>query len=188
MPHGHLSRPISSQPGRMYARWLFLALRTSQDVVKPKFGETPLLGDPMNTCSLRALLKGAMSASVPLKVILVEDHVSFRQVLAFLLSDDPGLEVVAQVGSLAQAREALDGGLDGAPDVAVLDLELPDGDGREIIGELRRSSPGVRIMVLSATVRFEDAEEVLRAGADVVRDKVRPYSTLAHEVRRLASR
>jgi DNA-binding NarL/FixJ family response regulator len=172
----------------MYARWLFLALRTSQDVVKPKFGETPLLGDPMNTCSLRALLKGAMSASVPLKVILVEDHVSFRQVLAFLLSDDPGLEVVAQVGSLAQAREALDGGLDGAPDVAVLDLELPDGNARELIGELRRSSPGIRTMVLSATVRAEHVEEVRRSGADAVLDKVRSYQTIAEELRRMSGR
>jgi DNA-binding NarL/FixJ family response regulator len=172
----------------VYARWLFLALRTSQDVVKPKFGETPLLGDPMNTCSLRALLKGTMSASVPLKVILVEDHVSFRQVLAFLLSDDPGLEVVAQVGSLAQAREALDGGLDGTLDVAVLDLELPDGDARELIGELRRSSPGIRIVVLSATVRAEHAEEVRRSGADVVLDKVRSYQTIAEELRRMSGR
>jgi DNA-binding NarL/FixJ family response regulator len=142
----------------------------------------------MNTCSLRALLKGAMSASVPLKVILVEDHVSFRQVLAFLLSDDPGLEVVAQVGSLAQAREALDGGLDGTLDVAVLDLELPDGDARELIGELRRSSPGIRIVVLSATVRAEHVEEVRRSGADAVLDKVRSYQTIAEELRRMSGR
>ena len=142
----------------------------------------------MNTCSFRASLKGAMSASVPLRVILVEDHVSFRRVLAFLLSDDPGLEVVAQVGSLAQARQALDGGLDGALDVAVLDLELPDGDARELIGELRRSSPGIRIVVLSATVRAEHAEEVRSSGADAVLDKVRSYQTIAEELRRMSGR
>ena len=90
---------------------------------------------------------------------------------------------------MAEAREALEGGdLDGPLDVAVVDLILPDGDGREIIGELRRSSPGVQIMVLSATVRFEDDEEILGAGADVVRDKVRSYSTIAQEVKRLAGR
>ena len=142
----------------------------------------------MNTCSFRASIKGAMSASVPLRVILVEDHVSFRRVLAFLLSDDPGLEVVAQVGSLAQAREALDGGLDGALDVAVLDLELPDGDARELIGELRRSSPGIRIVVLSATVGAEHAEEVRRSGADAVLDKVRSYQTIAEDIRRMSGR
>jgi DNA-binding NarL/FixJ family response regulator len=129
------------------------------------------------------------AATTPLKVMLVEDHVAFRQALNFLLSDEPELEVIAQAGSVAEAKEALEGGgLDGALDVAVVDLILPDGDGRELIGELRRSSPGVRIMVLSATVWAGDVEEVLRAGADAVHDKVRPYSTIAEEVIRLAGR
>jgi len=80
----------------------------------------------------------------------------------------------------------LDGGdLDGGLDVAVLDLTLPDGDGRDLIGDLRRSSPGIRIMVLSATVWSEHVEDVLRAGADEVRDKIISYWSLAEEVRRL---
>jgi DNA-binding NarL/FixJ family response regulator len=130
-----------------------------------------------------------MSATTPLKVMLVEDHLTFRQALTILLSDDPHLEVVAQAGSVAEAREALEGGgLDGALDVAVVDLALPDGDGRELIDELRRSSPGIRIMVLSATVWAEEVEEIRRAGADAVFDKVRSYWTIAEEVRRLAGR
>ena len=131
-----------------------------------------------------------MSATTPLKVMLVEDHVAFRQALTFLLADDPGLEVVAQAGSVAEAREALEGGvLDGALDVAVLDLALPDGDGGQLIGELRRSNPGVRVVVLSATVWNErDAEEARGAGADTVLDKVRSYWNIAEELRRLADR
>ena len=139
--------------------------------------------------SVRDLLRGTMSATAPLKVMLVEDHAAFRQALTFLLSDAPELEVVAQASSVAEAREVLEGGdLDGALDVAVLDLALPDGDGRELIGELRRSSPGIRIMVLSATVWASDVDEILGAGADAVLDKVRSYWTLAEEVRRLAGR
>jgi DNA-binding NarL/FixJ family response regulator len=130
-----------------------------------------------------------LGAGTTVGIMLVEDHAAFRQALTFLLSDEPELEVVAQAGSVSEAREALEGGgLKGALDVAVVDLVLPDGDGRELIGELRRSSPGIRIMVLSATVWSADVEEILRAGADVVRDKVRPYSTIAQEVRRLAGR
>src|SRR5215212_6812650 len=86
---------------------------------------------------------------------------------------------------LAEAREALGGR---RLDVAVVDLSLPDGDGTKLTEELRRSSPGVRVVVLSATVSAGDAEEVLRAGADAVLDKVRSYSTIAEEVRRLADR
>ena len=140
-------------------------------------------------CSVRGSLKGAMSATETLKVMLVEDHVAFRQALTFLLSDEPGLEVIAQAGSVAETREVLEGGsLDGAVDVALLDLVLPDGDGRELIGELRRTNSGIRIMVLSATIWAEHVEEVRSAGADAVVDKVRSYSTIAKEVRRLAGR
>ena len=128
-----------------------------------------------------------MSApTTPLKVMLVEDHVAFRQALLILLDNDPELEVVCQAGSLAEAKGALGGrGPDGVLDVAVLDLGLPDGDGRELISELRRRSPAVRIMVLSATVWTEEVEEIRRAGADTVLDKVRSYWSIAEEVRRL---
>jgi DNA-binding NarL/FixJ family response regulator len=117
--------------------------------------------------------------------MLVEDHIAFRQALAFLLSHKPDLEVVAQAGSLAEAREAL---LEGRLDVAVVDLGLPDGDGRELFAELRRSNPGVSVVVLSATIEAGHVEEVLRAGADAVLDKVEAPLIIAEEVRRLAGR
>jgi len=90
-----------------------------------------------------------MSETRKVRVILVEDHIAFRQALAFLLGREPDLEVVAQAGSLAQAREVL---VDGHIDVAVVDLSLPDGDGRDLIGELRRRHSGISVVVLSATI------------------------------------
>jgi len=124
-----------------------------------------------------------MSATKSIRVMLVEDHIAFRQALAFLLSHEPDLEVVAQAGSLAQAREAL---VDRRLDVAMVDLGLPDGDGRELIGELRRSNPGISVVVLSASIEPGHLEEVRRAGADAVLDKVESPSIIAEEIRRLA--
>jgi DNA-binding NarL/FixJ family response regulator len=49
---------------------------------------------------------------------------------------EPEFEVVAQAGCLAEAREEL-----GGMDLAVVDLDLPDGDGAELIGELREANP-----------------------------------------------
>jgi two-component system nitrate/nitrite response regulator NarL len=123
-----------------------------------------------------------MSATKTLRIMLVEDHLSFRQALAFLLRREPDLEVVAQAGSLAQAREMLDTPLD----VAVLDLALPDGDGRDLIDELRRRHSGISVVVLSATIAPGHHEEVLKAGADAVLHKVESPSIIAEEVRRLA--
>jgi CheY-like chemotaxis protein len=56
-----------------------------------------------------------MSApTTPLKIMLVEDDTAFREALAFVLAKEQELEVVAQAGTLAEARQALDGGLEGA--------------------------------------------------------------------------
>jgi DNA-binding NarL/FixJ family response regulator len=129
---------------------------------------------------------GDMSATRSIRIMLVEDHIAFRDALAFVLThDESDLEVVAQVGSLAEAREALEGPLDGHLDVAVVDLGLPDGDGRELFGELRRANPGVSIVVLSATLEAGHLEEVVKAGADAVLEKVVSSLTLASEVRRV---
>jgi DNA-binding NarL/FixJ family response regulator len=125
-----------------------------------------------------------MSAPTTARVMLVEDHLSFRQSLAFLLSRESDLEVVAQAGSLAEARQMLDSRLD----VAVLDLSLPDGDGRELIGELRKRNAGISVLVLSATIAPGHLEEVLKAGADAVLHKVASPPTIVEEVRRLAGR
>ena len=93
-----------------------------------------------------------MGATRTLKVMLVEDHAAFREALAFMLSSEPDIEVVAQAGSLVGARETLEGGLEEPLDVAVVDLGLPDGDGSVLIGELRKSNPGVSVVVLSAAM------------------------------------
>jgi DNA-binding NarL/FixJ family response regulator len=130
-----------------------------------------------------------MSATRKVSVMLVEDHIAFREALAFLLCHKSDLEVVAQAGSLAEAREALDEALvEGRLDVAVVDLGLPDGDGRELFGELRRANPGISVVVLSANIEAGHLDEVQRAGADAVLDKVEAPLIIAEEVRRLAGR
>jgi DNA-binding NarL/FixJ family response regulator len=134
--------------------------------------------------STRALLKDAMSPNTPLKVMLVEDHAAFRQALVFVLKSEQGLEVVAQAGSLAEAREALEGG--GLPglDVALIDLVLPDGEGTELVGELRRANPSIKVIVLSADLWPWRIDELSRAGVDAVLDKVQSPRQIAREVRR----
>ena len=116
--------------------------------------------------------------------MLVEDHLSFRQALSFLLSREPDLEVVAQAGSLSEARQKLDTPVD----VAVLDLSLPDGDGSDLIGELRQTNAGISILVLTMTLGPSHLEEVLKAGADGVLHKVASPPTIVEEVRHLGSR
>ena len=122
----------------------------------------------------------------PLRIMLVEDHVSFRQALAFMLDRDPNFEVVAQAGSLAEARRGLDGRetLEGI-DAAVIDLALPDGNGVDLVGELRRHNPGVTVLVLSATLSQATLAKAVQAGVDGVLDKLAGLGEIVGTLRRL---
>jgi two-component system, NarL family, nitrate/nitrite response regulator NarL len=118
--------------------------------------------------------------------LLVEDHASFRQALAYMFEREPDFEVVAQAGSFAEAR-TLPGESLKAVEVAVVDLALPDGDGLELIEHFTLAEPQMMTLVLSASlepVRFARAVE---AGAAGVLHKATPIKDLVAAVRRLKS-
>jgi DNA-binding NarL/FixJ family response regulator len=102
-----------------------------------------------------------------IRVLLVDDRSDFRQTFARLLERQPDLEVVAAAGSLAEGRTMLEG-----VDVALIDRGLPDGDGLELIGELRAMNPGARVYVISSTDEVIHPTDAIEAGADGVIDKL----------------
>ena len=101
-----------------------------------------------------------------IRVLVVEDNVSFRNALVSLLERQPDLEVVATAGSLSEARTILEG-----VDAALLDRGLPDGDGLKLVGELRNVNPDVRVFVISSTTEVIHPRDAIEAGADGVIDK-----------------
>lgn len=114
------------------------------------------------------------------RVTLIEDHGSFRQSLAFMLDMEPDFTVVSQAGSLAEARRVLEG-----TDLAIVDLALPDGNGVELIGELRHVNPDVKILVLSATLDEASRDLVVDLGAAGVLDKLAGVADILEALRRL---
>jgi DNA-binding NarL/FixJ family response regulator len=124
----------------------------------------------------------AEAQAKPIRVMIVEDHADFRELMEVLLSAQPDIELQAQAGSLAEAREQA------APfelDVAILDLGLPDGSGADLIPDLRRDGNDVRVMVLSASLDPEGIEKARSAGADVILDKLTPVDEVLATVRHL---
>jgi DNA-binding NarL/FixJ family response regulator len=115
-------------------------------------------------------------------VMIVEDHADFRDLMEILLDKQPDIELLAQAGSLAEAR---DQATRFEFDVVILDLGLPDGSGADLIADLRRASPGVRVMVLSASLDPEGIEKARSAGADEILDKLTPVGEVLATVRRL---
>jgi DNA-binding NarL/FixJ family response regulator len=102
-----------------------------------------------------------------IRVLLVDDRADFRRAFARLLDRQPDLEVVAAAGSLAEGRTQLQG-----VDVALIDRGLPDGDGLELIAELRALNPGARVLVISSTAEMIHPTDAIEAGAEGVIDKL----------------
>jgi DNA-binding NarL/FixJ family response regulator len=119
----------------------------------------------------------------PIRVLLVEDHASFRQALAFMLEREPGFEVAEQVGSLAEARE-LDGETLENVEVAIVDLALPDGDGLDLIEDFS-SQPRMMTLVLSASLEPGRFARAVEAGASGVLHKSTPIKDIVEAVRKL---
>lgn len=92
-----------------------------------------------------------------LAVTLVEDDPPIREEFARMIAADPGLRLVEAVGSCAEARRSF---AFAQPDVALIDLGLPDGDGTELIAELARRSRHTSILVVTV---FGDEAHVVRA-------------------------
>ncbi|HJQ30168.1 MAG TPA: PAS domain S-box protein [Rubrobacter sp.] len=120
------------------------------------------------------------STTENVRVLLVDDHASFRQGVASVLEREPGFEVAGQAGSLTEARSML-----GGFDVAIIDLGLPDGFGGDLIRDLRTANPQAQALVLSST---EDRAEIARAvesGAAGVLHKASEMEEVADAVKRL---
>jgi DNA-binding NarL/FixJ family response regulator len=115
-----------------------------------------------------------------LRILLVEDHAAVREAIAAMFEREPGFTVVGQAGSLAEARDMLEG-----VDVAVLDLFLPDGVGSDLIKDLHAASPGADALVLSAGLDPASIAGAVRSGAAGVLDKASRLDEVLEAARRL---
>lgn len=100
--------------------------------------------------------------TVPLRVLLVDDHQLFRQGLEALLTTIDGIEVVGTAGDAEAAVRAV---ARDRPDVALIDLHMPGGGGIAAIRHITEQHPGVATLVLTM---FDDDDSLfgaIRAGA-----------------------
>ena len=103
------------------------------------------------------------------KVFLVDDHEVVRRGLIDLLGADPELDVVGEAGSVAEAMARIPAA---NPDVAVLDVRLPDGNGIELCRDLLSRMPDLRCLILTSYTSDEAMLDAILAGASgyVVKD------------------
>jgi two-component system, NarL family, response regulator DevR len=120
-----------------------------------------------------------------IRVFLLDDHEVVRRGLAMLLGDEPDIEVVGEAATTAQAVARIPALM---PDVAVLDVRLPDGDGVGVCREIRsRMDPPPACLMLTSYSDDEALFDAIMAGAAGYLLKQVTGTDLVGAVRRLAA-
>jgi DNA-binding NarL/FixJ family response regulator len=116
----------------------------------------------------------------PTRVLLVDDHALLRQGMAAIIGEEPDFVVCGEADGV---RSAIAAATEGKPDVALIDISIKDGDGLELLRELRNRFPEVRPIVLSMYDESVYAERALRAGARAYIMKAEAAKTVMTAIR-----
>ncbi|MCY1657863.1 MULTISPECIES: response regulator transcription factor [Dietzia] len=127
-------------------------------------------------------VSGSAPAAAPIRLVLADDQALVRGGLAALLALERDIDVVAEVGrgdELLAAVERL------RPDVCVVDIEMPGGDGITTTRRIRDEHPGVRVLIVTTFGRPGYVSRALESGAGGFVVKDTPAGELADAVRRV---
>src|SRR5215472_3059122 len=125
-----------------------------------------------------------MSNSVPIRVIIVDDHPVVRFGLAAIIGLQPDMTVAGEAGS---GEEACTLCVSRPADVVLMDLRLPGMSGVEAIRAIRKSNPKLRFIVLTTYDGDEDIHRALEAGAQAYLLKAMSHTDLANAIRTVQS-
>jgi DNA-binding NarL/FixJ family response regulator len=116
----------------------------------------------------------------PIRVVLVDDHLLFRQPLAMMLMREPDLTITGQAGTVAEARPLLP-----ETDIVLIDLDLPDGEGIDLIRDLHAVNPRATALVLTGYGTTVAMAYAVEAGAAGMMHKTRPISEVVEAIRQV---
>ncbi|MFM8351380.1 MAG: response regulator transcription factor [Actinomycetales bacterium] len=112
-----------------------------------------------------------------IRIFLLDDHEIVRRGLAELLNLEPDMEVVGEASSAGEALHRIPAA---RPNVAVLDVRLPDGSGVEVCREIRSLMPDARCLMLTSYADDEAPFNAIMAGASgLISCMIRPRSATA---------
>jgi len=121
---------------------------------------------------------------MPTKVILVDDHHVFRAGLRAILASEADISVVGEASEARQAYSLLDSA---QPDLVVLDLTLPDGDGVAATREIIRREPRARVLILTMQTNELFVSRAMAAGASGFAIKSQGPEEILQAIRAVAS-
>ena len=117
-----------------------------------------------------------------IRILLADDHVTYRNTVRELLEHEPDLEVIGEVGDGADAVRA---DREACPDVVIMDIAMPAMDGIEATRRIREQRPDARVLALSLHSDPRFVEAMLKAGAAgyvLKQDSFEDLLSAVHEV------
>lgn len=97
-----------------------------------------------------------------IRILIADDHLVFRMGLKTMLGTEPDISIVGEANS---GRTTIEAFRRLRPDVTLLDLRMPDGDGMHALQEICTEFPGARILILSSFSAEEEVYAAMRIGA-----------------------
>lgn len=104
-----------------------------------------------------------MSHEVPQNLLIVDDHPLFRKGVRYLVNQVAGFSIV---GEASCGQEGIDMAAELSPDIVLLDLNMKDLSGIEVLKAVKRSNPDTLVVMLTVSDQTEDLVAALRCGAD----------------------
>ncbi len=99
-----------------------------------------------------------------IRIALVDDQLLFRQAMAMLIESEPLLSLVMQADNGNDCLRQLQT-LDKLPDIALVDMEMPEMDGQQLTEEMQKKFPSVKVVILSSHSKERLIARMIQAGA-----------------------
>lgn len=115
-------------------------------------------------------------------VLVVEDHQVLAEALTDALSSHPSIAVTGTAGTLAEATHLVE---QHPPDVVLMDVRLPDGDGAAATADVLRLAPDAKVVILSALTGIDVLARAVEAGAVGFVSKTEPLDALISAIQRV---
>lgn len=123
-----------------------------------------------------------MKSASPVRILIVDYHPFMRIGVAAILNTQEDLTVCGEAGTVQEAVDVFE---HCSPDVVLLDLRLPDGNGVQAIHRMKAKQPAIKVLVLTTYEGDEDIHQALQAGAMGYLIKGMPHQALLDAIRKV---
>lgn len=128
-------------------------------------------------------MKDVVQGHKIISVVVVDDHQLLTDALALILRSEHDIRMIGVAGSIAEGHVVLK---KGCPDVLLLDISLPDGDGLELVPYIKNTCAATNIVVLTAMANEKNLLRALAAGVGGFMSKSRPLLDILVAIRQAA--